>query len=256
MKKFTALVFSGLLSLSACTNWVSGIPNGESSEYATNSSFFSLEETSDESEATLSMDSSTSLEVESVESNEKESSCAEMPIEIGIRYQLSDEADYYIVTGVEGISQVEIFTEYKGLPVKEIAAGAFAYTEITELWIEEGVQKVGASAFRGCNLLSCVTIGVGLVEMGDNAFGGCSSLTEILLPSSLEKIGAGAFAGCTQLTGVNMSRDYDWVVGEWNISKEALADKTLAADYLVGRQDFEGINLSTMAWKRSERKVF
>lgn len=61
--------------------------------------------------------------------------------------------------------------------------------------IEEGVSKIGASAFCGCSIES-ISLPQSLEEIGYDAFGHCTKLKELVLPDNLKKLGKAPFADC------------------------------------------------------------
>lgn len=61
------------------------------------------------------------------------------------------------------------------------------------------VAFIGHYAFKGCSLLTDVTLPEGLREIGTQAFCGCTGLDEIVIPDSVEFVGNGAFLGCEGL---------------------------------------------------------
>ena len=73
-----------------------------------------------------------------------------------------------------------------------------------EYVIPNSVETIGASAFRGCNALTSVTIGNSVTSIGNEAFRGCSALTEVIIPGSVTSIGDNAFNGCSSLTEVTI----------------------------------------------------
>ena len=70
---------------------------------------------------------------------------------------------------------------------------------ITELYIPEGIKKIGNSAFRECRNLRSVTFPLTLEYIGCNAFTKCTSLTEVTIPEGVTYIGNGAFSECSSL---------------------------------------------------------
>lgn len=99
---------------------------------------------------------------------------------------------------------------------------------ITEVIIENGVQKIDEAAFKnctllgrvvipssvntirsesfcGCTTLETVNLGEGLAELWSRAFADCPSLKEIALPSGVSYIGPGAFANCFGLEKVSFA---------------------------------------------------
>ncbi|MBR2300370.1 MAG: leucine-rich repeat domain-containing protein [Bacteroidaceae bacterium] len=64
--------------------------------------------------------------------------------------------------------------------------------EIKSITVEEGITKIGASAFTGTPAKEA-WIGPDVSEIGNSAFAGCHGLDNIVVPSNVEKIGANAF---------------------------------------------------------------
>lgn len=61
------------------------------------------------------------------------------------------------------------------------------------------VTKINGSAFQDCTQLTDIFIPNGITEIGDCAFLGCSKLTFVTVPESVVSIGEFAFAGCGNL---------------------------------------------------------
>ena len=74
----------------------------------------------------------------------------------------------------------------------------------TEIAIPEGVTKIGAGAFEGCDSLASITIPKGVTRIGASAFCGCTSLEEITIPNSVTKIGEAAFRDCQSLAEITI----------------------------------------------------
>ncbi len=64
--------------------------------------------------------------------------------------------------------------------------------EIKSITVEEGITKIGASAFTGTSAKEA-WIGLDVSEIGNSAFAGCHGLDSMVIPSNVEKIGANAF---------------------------------------------------------------
>lgn len=97
--------------------------------------------------------------------------------------------EYIVVTGLDDYSGTDIVIEksYGGLPVKEIADGAFSYnTDITSIKLPEGLNSIGENAFTCCSSLVSVTLPSTLLYVGDNAFEGCFKLVEVVNRSTLD----------------------------------------------------------------------
>ncbi|QKX38297.1 leucine-rich repeat protein [Metamycoplasma hominis] len=76
--------------------------------------------------------------------------------------------------------------------LEKIGAEAFKYTNIESITIPGTVKEIGVEAFRHTNIKS-ITIPNSVKEIGERAFFGCQNLNEVILNEGLEKIGAKAF---------------------------------------------------------------
>lgn len=101
-----------------------------------------------------------------------------------LRYRLSENEKYYIVEGIGKIQDRELFVpeEYKGLPVREIADGAFDdCDELTSIVMTDSVITVGSNVFNDCDNLIKVEI-PGVTSLSKGVFNGCTSIEEISIP--------------------------------------------------------------------------
>lgn len=71
--------------------------------------------------------------------------------------------------------------------------------EIVNLLLENTEIEKGPNCFRGCSMLSQVTIPSSMKIIDEYFFYGCSSLKMIRIPSSITSIGFSAFFGCSSL---------------------------------------------------------
>ena len=78
-------------------------------------------------------------------------------------YELTEDSEYYIVTGVEGNDYISIVipSSSDGIPVRAIAADAFGaekpgMSSIMSIVIEGDIDWIGARAFRGCESLELI----------------------------------------------------------------------------------------------------
>ena len=69
--------------------------------------------------------------------------------------------------------------------------------------IEDGVTRIGNSAFDDCSGLTSISIPNSVTSIGDYVFNGCSNLTSLTIPNSLTTIGNNAFYNCG-LTSVDI----------------------------------------------------
>lgn len=91
--------------------------------------------------------------------------------------------------------------------VTEIEDYAFSsdnYSDITEVFISDGITRIGVKAFyRKANLIK-VTLPNSVQIIDDLAFFFCESLEEINMPNSIIKIGDGAFNNCISLEYIDI----------------------------------------------------
>lgn len=105
-----------------------------------------------------------------------------------VKYTLSEEGTYYLVSGVSG--------NKNGLKTVEIPA-----TYSDGVSAELPVTEIGDSAFRGCYNLSAVTLPQGIERIGDLAFASCAFM-EFTIPDTVKEIGYSAFALCRTLKSI------------------------------------------------------
>ena len=75
---------------------------------------------------------------------------------------------------------------------------------IKTVYIEDGVTRIGDSAFRACSNLNSITIPDSVTSIGYAAFYGCSKLSSITIPDSVTSIGAQAFNRCSNLSSITI----------------------------------------------------
>ena len=89
--------------------------------------------------------------------------------------------------------------------VTSIGNNAFSgYASLTRITIPEGVTSIGNGAFSGCTNLTSITIPEGITSIGNSAFYRCANLTSITIPEGVTSIGDYAFYGCESLTSITM----------------------------------------------------
>lgn len=92
-----------------------------------------------------------------------------------------------------------------GEGIQYIGAQAFRNCiGIESLVIPSTVTYIGEKAFFNCAKLNDLTIGSGLTEINDYLFYKCISLETVTIPDSVKEIGAFAFRGNTSLTSVDL----------------------------------------------------
>jgi hypothetical protein len=88
------------------------------------------------------------------------------------------------------------------------------YIDITNAIIGECVTTLGTGVFRGCDILSSITIPNSVINIGDYAFSSCSGLTNITIPDSVTNIGEYAFFHCRRLSNITIPSGVT-NIGDW-----------------------------------------
>ena len=123
---------------------------------------------------------------------------------MGLAYTVSEDGTYCTISGIGTCEDTALTLPHthNGLPVRGIAPSAFlGNTVITSVTFlkGDGVQAVGASAFRGCTALGEIALPVGLKTVGDAAFADCPTLKKVTLPDGITALGDAVFENCTKL---------------------------------------------------------
>lgn len=93
------------------------------------------------------------------------------------------------------------------LNITKLTEGAFQdCLQLTEVLLPDGLQKIGALAFRSTGL-SCIKLPGSLISIGYGTFSDCLSLLTVDLPESLSMIGEFAFRGCAKLEKATLGGD-------------------------------------------------
>ena len=129
-----------------------------------------------------------------------------------VEYTLSEDGEYYIVSGVSGdkrgLKELVVPAEKDGKPVKEIGDDAFfqCYDLSRVTLPEDTIEKLGARAFAFCGFDSFV-IPDSVTYIGYGAFGACDYLREITVPESVTTLEPLAFYGCSALKKAYVKAD-------------------------------------------------
>ena len=75
-------------------------------------------------------------------------------------------------------------------------------SNLRELQLNEGLQKIGQSAFWICTSLASITLPSTVTEVCSCAFHNCTNLREVEFNVGLKKIGRAAFYSCRLLSSV------------------------------------------------------
>ena len=112
---------------------------------------------------------------------------------------------------------------------------------LTSVTIPSSVTSIGGSAFEGCSGLTSVTIPSSVTSIGGSAFKDCSGLTSLAIPSSVTWIGGSAFKGCSGLTSITIPSSVTEIGGAAFSGCSSLTSLTLPSGVtLIGDYAFSG----------------
>ena len=83
-------------------------------------------------------------------------------------------------------------------------SGAFEYSWLEEVTLEEGVARIDSYLFNGCQSLQKVNFPSTLTEIGSSAFMNCTALYKLELPEGLSTVGRFAFSGAARLVELTL----------------------------------------------------
>ena len=93
--------------------------------------------------------------------------------------------------------------EIERMPVVTIGGNAFANrSDLTSVFIPDGIKNMGAHAFDGCTGLKKITIPGSVTAIGEYAFANCTSLQTAILENGVQTLGTGLFEECSNLSRV------------------------------------------------------
>ena len=112
-----------------------------------------------------------------------------------INYIFDDSTGVLILHGEGALGDNGVSSKYK-------YSSDFSVSQVKKVIVEEGVTRIGNSAFADFNRLTSVSLPSTVTEIGPFAFYWCNALTEITLPANLTTIEEHAFyeSGITQIT--------------------------------------------------------
>lgn len=86
---------------------------------------------------------------------------------------------------------------------------------IKKVIVAQGVERINANFFSGCENLVAVEIADSVREIGSHAFSYCTSLVSIQIPNSVKTIDSYAFSNCTSLTNVTFPKGIETIGKGW-----------------------------------------
>ena len=97
-------------------------------------------------------------------------------------------------------------------------------SQVKSVVIEDGVTRIGISAFKNCDALTDVTIPGSVIRIEDYAFSDCSALPSVTIPDGVTYIGSYAFSDCDSLASVTIPGSVTKIGGSVFYDCDALTD--------------------------------
>lgn len=103
-----------------------------------------------------------------------------------------------------------LYTTNNGKTITPYSLGGFTGSLVSNEYVDglgiltfnQDVDRIGSSAFHGCDNLASMTLPESVTTIGGSAFDQCSNLTSISLPDGLALIESYSFADCSSLTSL------------------------------------------------------
>ncbi len=99
-----------------------------------------------------------------------------------------------VVTAYYGEALVSIPSDIDGTPIREIGDQLCFDLGISTVYTEDGIEKIGESAFEGSNV-EYADIAASITTVADRAFANCANLSHVVLNSDAVSFGYDVFMG-------------------------------------------------------------
>lgn len=125
----------------------------------------------------------------------------------GLAYTLQADNTYSVSDGTSSTRLLFIPSSKDGKTVTAIEGNGFNTNKYRWVFMQEGLETIGYSAFNNQYFLEEIDISDSVTDIGNGAFSGCSSILILAIPSAVTAIGANAFQNCTRLTAIGLDDD-------------------------------------------------
>lgn len=123
----------------------------------------------------------------------------------------------YTYTGREKVPE-DVDSVHIHPSITDIPASTFQNCkELKNVICNEGLAKIGCSAFCHCSKLQSINFPSTLIEIGNYAFNCCTNLREVVFNDGLKKIGTQSFSFCESLESITFPSTL-LTVGKWALS--------------------------------------
>ena len=117
-------------------------------------------------------------------------------------------------------------------------------------------DELGISVFKGCSVLTSVTIPSSVTSIDIHAFEGCSGLTSLIIPSSVTSIEGFAFKDCSGLTSLAIHSSVTWIGGCVFENCSGLTSITIPSSVTeIGGAAFKGCSSLVNLYYKIDEKI-
>ena len=137
-------------------------------------------------------------------------------------------------------------TELKKITVESLSeVNAFAFNAAGaalqgDIVINEGVTKIGDSAFNGCSSITSVSMPNTITTIGWSAYRNCTNLKTAKLPEGIQTIGDYAFYNCSNLLDEIEIKEGVTLGGGYTFNNSGITKLTISNNIEIPGGSFEG----------------
>ncbi len=155
----------------------------------------------------------------------------------GVKYGITDPIlNLCTVKGIKDDSDDQIYipayVNMSGISYKVVSVDSHAFENnqnLKEIYLPDGMTKIGDKAFAGCTNLTTVVTSSTVTHIGEKAFYNCAKLNSLYLSAGLSYVGAAAFSACPSLTCINYelsSEELNLIDGKDIITQKSISYNT------------------------------
>ena len=123
-------------------------------------------------------------------------------------------------------------------------------------WQQGSNDELGYSVFKGCSVLTSVTIPSSVTSIDAWAFEGCSGLTSLIIPSSVTSIKRSAFKDCSGLTSLAIPSSVTSIGSYVFENCSGLTSITIPSSVTeIGGAAFKGCSSLTNLYYKIDKKI-
>ena len=123
-------------------------------------------------------------------------------------------------------------------------------------WQQGSNDELGYSVFKGCSVLTSVTIPSSVTSIDAWAFEGCSGLTSLIIPSSVTSIERSAFKDCSGLTSLILPSSVTSIGSYVFENCSGLTSITIPSSVTeIGGAAFKGCSSLTNLYYKIDKKI-